>query len=103
MSEEMQDTLDKVYDDLKQLRDEIGLKQHLASMELRDQWNELDSEWSSWTHQLGKSLKAEGENLEKGLREAGGADLRKIEIATRVVISKLKRGFKEIADKLADE
>ena len=103
MSEETQDTLDKIYDDLKQLRDEIGLKLHLASMDLRDQWNELESDWSSWTHQLAKDLEATGEDVEKSLREAHGDDLRKVEIKTKVAIGKLKRGFREIADKLTEE
>jgi hypothetical protein len=102
MSEETKGKLDKIYDDLKQMRDEIKLKLHLGGMELRDQWKQLDSEWSTWTHQLGKELNAKGEELEKKLREAGGEDLRKAETATRVAISKLERGFKEVKDKLAD-
>jgi len=43
------------------------------------------------------------EDLEKKLRELGGDDLRKIEIKTKVAISKFQRGFKEIADKLSDK
>ena len=72
MSEEIQDTLDSIYDDLKQLRDQIELKLHLASMELRDEWDELEGEWKSWTHQLSKDLGAVGEDVEKSLREAAG-------------------------------
>ena len=100
MSDEIQETLDKVYDDLKQLRDEIGLKLHLAGMDLRDQWNELESDWTNWTHQISQDLGAAGGDIEKGLREAGGEDLRKLEVKTKVTISKLKRGFKDVADKL---
>ncbi len=99
MSEE---TLNKVYEELKELRDQIGLKLHLGGMKLRDQWNELDGEWSSWTHQLEQELDAKGGEIEHRIREAGGEDLRKIEIKTKLAISKLKRGFKEVAEKLAD-
>lgn len=102
MSEENQDTLDKIYEDLKRLRDEIGLNLHLAGMEVRDQWNQLDSEWSNWTHQLAKDLDAKAEEVDESLREAGGDDLRKLEIKTKVAISKLKRGFTEVRDKLAE-
>jgi hypothetical protein len=49
---------------------------------------------------LGQKLEATAEDLEKKLREAGGEDLRKIEIVTKLEISKLKRGFQEVADKL---
>ncbi len=49
------------------------------------------------------ALETKAEDLEKKLREAGGEDLRKIEIATKLTISKLKRGFREISDKLTEE
>ena len=100
MSEETNEPLDKTYDELKQLRDEIRLKLQLGGMELRDDWEKLDAEWSTWTHQLGQEFEATAEDLEKKLREAGGEDLRKIEIAMKLEISKLKRGFREVADKL---
>ena len=38
MSEETNEPLDKTYDELKQLRDEIRLKLQLGGMELRDEW-----------------------------------------------------------------
>ena len=103
MSDEIKETLDKVYDELKQLRDEISLKLHLAGMDVRDQWNELESDWTNWTNQLSQDLDAAGDDVEKSLREAGGDDLRKIELKTKVTISKLKRGFKDVADKLGGD
>ena len=96
-------TLDKIYDDLKKLRDRIGLKLHLAGMDVRDQWEDLESEWSSWTHQIAQDLSAAAEDVETRLREAGGDDLRKLQIKTKVAIGKLERGLKDIADKLPDE
>jgi len=99
---DLEDTLDKVYDDLKQLRDEIGLKVHLGSMGLRDQWRELETDWGNWTHQLAQELQAKGEDLEAELREAGGEDLRKLEVKTKLAIGKLKKGFEEVSSKLKD-
>ncbi len=97
------ETLDSVYEELKQLRDEIGLKLHLGGMDLRDQWGELESEWKTWTHQLAQELDAGAEDVEAKIREAGGDDLRKVEIKTKLAISKLQKGFKEVADKLNEE
>ena len=95
-----EDTLDKIYAELKQMHDEIKLKLHLGGMELRDEWNRLEAEWDTWTHQLSQELEAKGEDIEAQIRESGGDDLRKAEIKTKLAISKLKRGFKEVADKL---
>jgi hypothetical protein len=100
MTEETNEPLDKTYDELKQLRDEIRLKLQLGGMEVRDEWEKLEGEWDTWTHQLGQQLEAKAEDLEQRLREAGGEDLRKLEVATKLEIGKLKRGFQEVADKL---
>lgn len=97
MSEE---ALDKIYDELKHMHDEIKLKLHLGGMELRDEWKELDAEWDTWTHQLSQELEAKAADVEEKIRAAGPDDLRKAEIATRLAVSKLKAGFKELAEKL---
>ncbi|ESQ16219.1 MAG: hypothetical protein N838_14175 [Thiohalocapsa sp. PB-PSB1] len=103
MTEETNEPLDKTYDELKQLRDEIRLKLQLGGMEVRDEWEKLEGEWDTWTHQLGQQLEAKAEDLEQRLREAGGEDLRKLEVATKLEISKLKRGFQEVADNLTKD
>ena len=97
-----EDALDKIYDDLKQMRDEIELKLHLGGMGVRDEVGKLDLEWENWTHQLSQELKAEGEDLEERIREAGGEDLKKAEIATKLAIAKLKSGLQGVAGKLKD-
>ena len=97
------ETLKSIYSELKQTRDEIGLKLHLGGMELRDQWGELDAEWNTWTDHVAKELKTKAEDLEAKIREAGGEDLRKAEIATKLSISKLQKGFKEVSDKLKEK
>jgi hypothetical protein len=103
MTEETNEPLDKTYDELKQLRDEIRLKLQLGGMEVRDEWEKLEGEWDTWTHQLGQQLEAKAEDLEQRLREAGGEDLRKLEVATKLEIGKLKRGFQEVADNLTKD
>ena len=100
MSADNEGTLDKMYGELKQLHDEIALKVHLGGMELRAPWSELEQEWDSWIHQLKQDIQSEGDELEKDLREAGGDDLRKLEIQTKVSVSKLERGMKDLLKKL---
>lgn len=97
------ETLDRIYDELKHMRDEIGLKLHLGGMELREQWDELEADWNTWTHQLGQELKAEAEDVEAKIREAGGEELRKAEIKTKLAVSKLRTGLREVADKLDEK
>lgn len=97
-----EDALGKIYDDIKQMRDEIKLKLHLGGMGVRDEVEKLDLEWENWTHQLSQELKAEGEDLEAKIREAGGEDLKKAEISTNLATAKLKSGLQGVADKLKD-
>jgi hypothetical protein len=100
MSAEPEGTLDTVYGELKQLRDEMALKVHLGGMELRETWNELEREWDNWVDQLKEDLQTTGDGLEKDLRKAGGEDLRKLELKTKVIVSKLERGLKDVSKKL---
>lgn len=98
-----EESLDKIYDELKHMHDDIKLKLHLGGMELRDEWNELDAQWDTWTHQLSQELEAKAADVEAQIREAGPDELRKAEIATRLAVSKLKGGLKALADKLPKE
>jgi len=103
MAKDTHESLDEIYKDLKTARDEILLKLHLGGMELRNEWEEVEREWENWTAQLSKDLEAKSEALESSLREAGGDDLRKIEIKSRLAVTKMKRGFEEIEQKLSEK
>ena len=59
--------------ELKQERDELRLKIHLASMELRDDWAELEKKWESFSAQA--RLQDTSQDLERTLRNLG-EDLR---------------------------
>ena len=52
--------------DLKKLRDELELRMHLASMEAKQEWEELDSKWQSFSSraQLGDSAESVGDALQ---------------------------------------
>ena len=100
MREEKSSKLDEIYTDLSRWHDELELKLHLGGMEVRDKWEELETDWTNWTHQLKNEFEAKGENLEESLRKAGGEDLQKLEERTKLAVQKLKDGFKEIGNKL---
>jgi hypothetical protein len=57
-SDNIQNTYKSVIDTLKAERDELNVKIHLASMEVRDEWVEIEKTWDhaqSKAHQLGKA------------------------------------------------
>lgn len=46
--------------ELKQLRDEVALRIHLASMEVREEWEDLEGEWENFKARADLSETAEG-------------------------------------------
>ncbi|MBF9233647.1 hypothetical protein [Microvirga alba] len=54
----------KLYEDLKRTRDEIKLKIHLGSKDLRDEWSDLEKRWSAFEN------KAELERSTKDVSDA---------------------------------
>ena len=38
----------EMLDELKQTRDELALRVHLASMEVREEWDELEDQWETF-------------------------------------------------------
>ncbi len=45
--------------DLKKLRDELELKMHLASMDAKQEWKELDAKWKTFSSRAGLEESAE--------------------------------------------
>ncbi len=45
-----------------QMRDELKLKMHLAGMDARDEWNELEGKWSRFETKA-RTAQAEGEEV----------------------------------------
>ena len=60
---------DKLLEDLKKARDEIMLKMHLASMELKDEWEDLEQQWQEFSSKAEMHKSAEG--LGSALRNVG--------------------------------
>ena len=68
--------------DLKKLRDELELKMHLASMEARQEWKELDEKWQRFSSRarledsaesVGDAVELLGEELKKGYKRLKAA------------------------------
>ena len=71
----MMSDFDRLMDDLKQARDEIKLKLHLASMDARDEWDDLEQKWAEFSAKADVSRSAEGvsgalDNLGEDLKQA---------------------------------
>ena len=46
--------------DLKRARDEINLKLHLASLEVKDEWGDLEGKWQSFSERAEVHRSADG-------------------------------------------
>jgi hypothetical protein len=58
---------DGLKEELKGLRDELDLKMHLASLELKDEWQELEGKWESFSSRAGLEASAESVGSALGL------------------------------------
>jgi SMC interacting uncharacterized protein involved in chromosome segregation len=61
--------LDRLFDDLKQKRDELRLQMHLASKEVQDEWDELEEKLEKF--KADADLDETGEGLSKALAQFG--------------------------------
>jgi len=51
---------DKLKADLERMRDELRLKMHLASMDAKEEWNDLEQKWQSFSDRAEMNKSAEG-------------------------------------------
>ena len=58
---------DDLKEELKGLRDELDLKMHLASLELKDEWQELEGKWDRFSSRAGLEASAESVGSALGL------------------------------------
>lgn len=76
---------DDLLDDLKQKRDELRVKMHLASKDLQDEWDEFEEKWERFSNRA--DLGATGEGLEEAFEKLG---------------HEIKLGYERIRDALKD-
>lgn len=70
--------------ELQQMRDELRVQIHLAALEARDDWNELERKWNRIEDELGR------------LREQAKEPLANISEAGRGLMEDVKRGYTRI-------
>lgn len=83
---------DDIIEELKQKRDELQLQMHLASKEVKDEWEELEEKMEDFSGKAKQfssdaKLKETGEGVGDALGQLGG---------------ELKRGYERIRDALRD-
>ena len=76
---------DDLIEDLKQKRDEIRVKMHLASKDLQDEWQEFEQKWEKFSNRA--DFESTGEGLEEAFEKLG---------------HELKLGYQRIRDALKD-
>lgn len=84
--------IDEIIEDLKQRRDELRLQIHLASKEVKDEWDELEEKMEEFTGKAKEfaeeaKLKETGEGLGEALGKLG---------------HELKLGYQRIRDATKD-
>jgi hypothetical protein len=80
--------IDKLIDDLKQVRDEIEVKIHLAAADVRDEWDGIERKWE---HLRGRAKRV-GETVGEAADDVGEA--------LDVVADEVKRGYERIRNML---
>ncbi|GAB5451637.1 MAG: hypothetical protein Hals2KO_19650 [Halioglobus sp.] len=85
-----EDSIENAFDALKQQRDELRVKLHLAGMEVSDEWDELEDQW--------ENLVAKKDQLKHEL-EPTVADAR---VAWLMLKDEIKEGYKTIRHRLSD-
>ncbi len=83
-NERVQEAIEK----LKQQRDELRLKMHLAKADARDEWDEMEGKWDH----LRDRLKAAGGEASEAKGDVGDA--------LKSLASEIKKGYERIRDQL---
>ena len=83
---------DDVIEELKQKRDELRLQMHLASKEIKDEWEDLEEKMEDFSGKAKQfssdaKLKETGEGIGDALGQLGG---------------ELKRGYERVREALRD-
>lgn len=84
----LQEEFDSLADKLKQQRDEINLQLHLASMEVKEEWERSEQKWNQFKAQL-TELRDETEDVTEELTAA-----------TLVIGEELGNAYRRIVERL---
>jgi hypothetical protein len=88
MSDKLDDQLAEMIESLKQGRDELNVRMHLAKAEAKDLWQEMEDKWQLIRSQLDR------------VDDQSGDTAKDIGAATMVVAEEIRRGYKKLKDML---
>jgi hypothetical protein len=80
--------LDRMFENLKRMREEVELKIHLGAADVRDEWEDLEKKWD---HFRGR-MEVVGRAAEEAASEVGDA--------LELVGAELKKGYERIRNLL---
>lgn len=81
---------DSLAEKLKQQRDEINLRLHLASMEVKREWEQNEHKWEQFKTQLAE------------IRDAAEDKTEELAAATKVIGEELGNAYQRIVERLKD-
>ena len=84
MTDNNQEMIDKLMDDLKQWRDELNVQMHLGKAEAKDLWNETEDKWEHLRSQL-DAMENETSDTAKDI----GA-------ASMLLVEEIKQGYERL-------
>ena len=88
LEDKIEDSFEEVVEALGQERDEVKVRMHLAGMEVRDKWDELEAQWEQFV--------ARNEQLKRELEPT--VDDTKAALA--LLRDELAEGYRKIRDRL---
>lgn len=83
---------DKLVQELKQHRDEMRLKMHLAKADAKDEWERLEQRWEVFEDKMDDKM--------DGVEDVAEAASDKIEDAMERAADEIKKGYKRLRDLL---
>lgn len=86
----MNKDLNALWERLKTQRDELRLKAHLATSELKDEWEELEDKWQYAEVKLNK-LQHQAEDSVEDLRAS-----------TNIILEEISEAYERIKNRLGD-
>lgn len=84
----LNDFVEEELNRLRQVRDELRVQAELASMEIRDQWSQLEDRWSEF------------EGKARRLREGAAEETEDIREAAKLLAEEIREGFEQLRSRL---
>lgn len=84
----IKENLQKLLAELKQERDEIALRIHLAKAEARDEWQKLETKWEKLNEDY------------QPVKDALGESAKEVAASLKIVGEELKKGFERVRKSL---